>query len=183
MNDLEHRYLNWLRGLVSVGIKPSVIRSHGRLFHVLYDTPFSYSIPMDGNRYEDGVELRYKFGDYYGISSIDIANYLDIRECSILEMMVALAIKIEGNIMADVDIGDRTAIWFWTMVESLGLIPMTDKVFDYGKVKQILETFNNRDYESDGRGSLFILDRPQADVRDVEIWMQAMWFLDEILGK
>lgn len=50
-----------------------------------------------------------------------IASYLDNRPCSVLEMIIALAIRLEEHIMDDPDIGNRTGQWFWDMIVSLGL--------------------------------------------------------------
>lgn len=38
-----------------------------------------------------------------------------------LEMIIALAIRLEEHIMDDPDIGNRTGQWFWDMIVSLGL--------------------------------------------------------------
>lgn len=176
MNDLDKRYFNWLCGIVGKS------RSYGKLLRILYDTPFVYSIPMDANRYEDGIALRYKFGDRHGIPEAIIASELDTSECSILEMMVALSINIESNIMSDDDFGDRTGSWFWTMINSLGLTTMVDKIFDPDKVNRILYVFQYRQYSPNGKGGLFTIKNPISDLRNTEIWMQAMWYLDEVLG-
>lgn len=176
MNDLEKKYFDWLCSIVGKA------RTHSKLLKTLYDTPFVYSIPMDANRYEDGVGLRYKFGDRHDISWAVIASELDNSECSVLEMMVALSINIECNIMSDDDFGDRTGSWFWGMINSLGLTTMVDKIFDQDKVNRILYIFQYRQYSPNGKGGLFTIKNPTADLRDAEIWMQAMWYLDEVLG-
>ena len=70
---------------------------HGIIFYNLID--------MDADRAEDGINLRYRFGYENGYESAMIASCLDNRPCSVLEMMVALAIKIEEQIMDDPDNG------------------------------------------------------------------------------
>ena len=42
-----------------------------------------------------------------------ISAYLDNKTCSVLEMMIALAIRCEEHIMDDPDVGNRTGQWFW----------------------------------------------------------------------
>ena len=44
-----------------------------------------------------------------------------IRPCSVLEMMIALSMRCEEQIMDDPDIGNRTGQWFWDMIDNLGL--------------------------------------------------------------
>lgn len=81
-----------------------------------------------------------------------IASCLDNRPCSVLEMMVALAIKIEEQIMDDPDIGNRTGLWFWKMIENLGLKTMRDAVIDTDYVEKIIFRFLDRNYQRDGSG-------------------------------
>lgn len=91
---------------------------------------FTYTIALDGNRYDDGIDLRYRFGNEQGYRDNMIASYLDNRPCSVLEMIIALAIRLEEHIMDDPDIGNRTGQWFWDMIVSLGLGSMDDSKFD-----------------------------------------------------
>ena len=69
---------------------------------------FTYSIPFDENRFNDGQDLRYRFGYENNIAGYDI-DEMSFRKgpCSILEMMVALAIKCEENFMSDPANGNR----------------------------------------------------------------------------
>ena len=105
--------------------------------------------------------------------------YLDRRDCSMLEMMVALAIKAE-NIVGDSSVGDRTPLWFWSMIQSLGLLwTAEDENYDETKVIFIIDCFINHDYAENGKGGLFTVEDPPHDMRNVEIWNQMCWFLNE----
>lgn len=177
-NELINEYFEWMYQLVCRNVKRV---SYRKLFCHLYDTPFDYSIAMDGNRAEDGVDLRYRFGYEKNIEGSAIASCLDDKECSVLEMMVALSIRCEEHIMDNPDIGDRTGKWFLNMVKNLGLKKMSDKYFDVCYVTQVLDRFLNRDYERNGEGGLFTVHHNRIDMRSVEIWYQAMWYLDEVL--
>ena len=106
-NELQRRYFDWMYNRV-MGDK----YSYRKLLVRLNEIPFIYILPMDENRKEDGLDLRYRFGHENGISDKEIANHLDISDCSVLEMMVALAIHCEENIMDDPEYGDRTSKWF-----------------------------------------------------------------------
>ena len=81
--------------------------------------------------------------------------------------------------MTNDEIGDRTPLWFWGMIGNLGLREMTDDIFDESVVDEITERFLTRDYSYNGRGGLFYVSKPRMDMRDVEIWYQMMWYLDE----
>jgi hypothetical protein len=179
-NDLEKRYFKWLCEkitLPSLDINPA---KYMKLLTYLYERSFNYYIlPMDGNRSEDGIDLRYSvFGYECGVDQHEIERYLDHRDCSIFEMMVALAVKAE-NIVGDSQFGDRTAVWFWYMIKSLGLLEEDDEHYNEAFVAFAIDCFINHDYRPDGKGGLFTVEDPPNDMRDVEIWKQMCWFLNE----
>jgi hypothetical protein len=138
---------------------------------------------MDDNRAFDGMDLRYRFACKTGYSQAMVAHYLDDRQCSVLEMMVALVNRCEEEIMDDPDLGDRKKEWFLSMIKSLGLKQMTDSRFNPGYVDRVITRFLNRDYAPNGEGGLFTVNDSRCDMRRAEIWHQMNWYLDEILRK
>lgn len=175
MTQIEASYFDWLCSKCDV-------HDHKKLLCQLLDTEFTYSIELDGNRAEDGVDLRYRFGKEHGIAQHRIATALDQRPCSVLEMMVALALRIEEEIMSDCEKGDRTGVWFKTMLQNLRLVTMDDRRYDERIVYERIRTFLDRQFAINGDGSLFRLRNPRRNMRNVEIWYAAMWYLDEIQG-
>lgn len=147
----------------------------------LYNIEFKWSIPMDENRAADGVSLRHRFifeKDYKEDEEL-VLKCLE-GPCSVLEMMIALAIRCEEDIMDDPSIGNRTSQWFWGMMVSLGLGSMQNRFYDIEKVDAIVERFLNREYEPNGKGGLFTLKHCDTDLRNVEIWHQLLWYLNTI---
>lgn len=177
-NELIDRYFDWMYQLV-VDDRYSN-KSYHKLFSRLHDTEFTYTIPMDGNRAEDGIDLRYRFGREEAYDDCMIASYLDDRPCSVLEMMMALAIRCEEHLMDNPDVGDRTGQWFWGMVASLGLGSMDDRNFDRYYVDQVLERFLEREYERNGEGGLFTVNNGR-NMRTTEIWYQMNYHLSELI--
>lgn len=172
-------YFEWLYNIVCKGRFPPN-RSRRKLLATLHDIEFKYSISLDGNRAEDGLDLRRRFARHYPYESYDDTMlYLD-GPCSVLEMMVALAVRAEEQIMDDPSIGDRTGQWFWGMIVNLGLGSMHDDNFDRRLVDISIERLLNRDYEPNGKGGLFTVRHRNEDMRDVEIWYQLCWYLNEI---
>ena len=112
---------------------------------------------MDANREEDGIDLRYRFITEVGIPKNyqEVYAYLD-GPCSVLEMMIALAIRCEESIMDDPDIGDRTSEWFWLMMKNLGLDYMSDRKFDRDIAEEKISIFLDRRYKRNGEGGLFV---------------------------
>lgn len=177
-DELVNRYFEWMYQLVTDDRYSN--KSYRKLFAALYDTEFTFDIPMDGNRAEDGIELRYRFGYEQSLESTMIASFLDDRPCSILEMMIALSIRCEEHIMDDPDVGNRTGQWFWNMIVNLGLGSMDNSKFDKLYVEETLERFLTRRYERTGEGGLFTVKHPRRDMRTVEIWYQMSWYLSEV---
>lgn len=176
--ELKQEYFEWLYNVACVD-RGHI--SYRYLLQHLHNVEFEYLIPRDQNRADDGIDMRYRFAivcNYY--ESLD--KILDILDgpCSVLEMMMALAIRCEENIMDDPNMGNRTAQWFWGMIVSLGLGSMNDSFYDEQAVDDILVRFLNREYEPDGTGGLFTIRHTTQDLRKVEIWHQLCWYLDSI---
>lgn len=176
-NDLKTAYFEWLYQLVCDDKYRKNV-SYERLFLKLHNTPFSFSLYMDGNRAADGIDLRYRFGYENGYSQDLISEYLDDEACSVLEMMVALSLRCEEHIMSNSNIGNRTGQWFWNMVVNLGLGSMSDWHYDEDYVSKTIDRFLNREYEPNGIGGLFHVDTGR-DLRKVDIWYQMMWYLND----
>ena len=177
---IEDRYFDWMSDIVC-GARFAKEISYRKLLTRLHQTEFRYSIPKDQNRAEDGIDLRYRFAitQERGCSTDLVMDILE-GPCSMLEMMIALSLRCEENIMDDPHIGDRTGQWFWGMVTSLGLGSMTDNRFDRKFVDDTIARFLDRKYAPNGKGGLFTLRHCNQDLRTVEIWYQLCWYLDEI---
>ena len=174
-NQVKNDYFEWLYNYVCKGRVNSNI-SYKKLFMLLHDIDFDFYMYNDLERARDGVDLRYRFA-----MTINDEQVMDILDgpCSVLEMMVALAIRCEETIMDDTRYGDRTSQWFWRMMTNLGIGYMTDE--EYVKelaVKKIYD-FLERKYSPDGKGGLFYIKDCEEDLTTVEIWSQLCWYLEK----
>lgn len=180
IRTIENEYFDWVCNLVCGGDRFR-LRNYRSLLRALHNKEFVWYISNDENRAEEGVTLRYRFACDIGYDPNEI--YIQISyPCSVLEMMAALAIRCEESIMADPQIGDRTSQWFWGMIRSLGLNGMRESYFYRDEVDNILNKFIERQYDSNGRGGLFTINNCNSDLRDVEIWHQLCWYLDNLEG-
>lgn len=179
-DELKSEYFDWMCQLVCGEGYPKRL-SHRKLLSRLHDTVFFYTIAMDGNREADGIDLRYRFGYEKDYTDAEIAECLDDRPCSVLEMLIALAIRCEEHIMDDPDIGNRTGQWFWIMIENLGLRYMDDDRYREQMADHTISRFLNREYAPNGDGGLFTVNNDHHDLRTAEIWYQMCWYLDSIL--
>lgn len=172
-NEIREYYFEWLCDLVCKHRHSKAV-SYSRLLRRLYETEFTYLILMDQNRAVNGVALRWRF---YCDTGYDTGCN---DPCSVLEMMVALALECEET-MDDPNIGDRTGQWFWGMIVNLGLGSMTDYKFNRLYVDEVVQRFLDREYEPNGRGGLFTIRNCEYDLTTVEIWNQLCWYLGTIM--
>lgn len=175
MNNIEQEYFEWMFRLMCGRRR----RGYRQLLSLLHEIEFIYSIPLDENRAADGENLRYRFtyDKNYNRHILDSIT----GPCSVLEMMVALSVRCEEQIMDDPDIGNRTSQWFWEMIDNLGLSGMSDERFDEDFVREKIDIFLHREYKSNGEGGLFTVEDCRYDLRNVEIWYQMCWHLNDIL--
>lgn len=171
MTNSQYLYDEWLYDIACKDLFSKNI-SYKQLLSYLSHREFTVIIPNDINRADDGIDLRLR---YQMITGEHISRS---KPCSVLEMMIALAIRCEETIMDNPAYGDRTPQWFWTMIKNLGLYSMTDDNFDIEYVSSVIDRFLNRDYAPDGEGGLFKIRNCMYDLRNVEIWYQLCWYLD-----
>lgn len=187
VKNILDNYYEWLLDLVLKSrrypnIKPP--KTYDKLLYHLFQTPFLVYHEADNNRAVDGYNLRLRYSVVENLRFEEEAvlknALLPNDNISLLEVILALAIKIEENIMRDEEYGDRTRQWFWFMLHSLGVAKYHDKVYDQEEVDKILYTFNHTQYEKNGKGGLFWVPNTKEDLRKKDIWYQLMRYLETI---
>lgn len=175
-DQVKNRYFEWLYNYACKGRINDKL-SFRKLFMELHNTQFDFYIRNDMYRAMDGVNLRYRFAAIIGDNeAFDILDY----PCSVLEMILALAIRTEETIMDDPRYGDRTQQWFWQMMSNIGISRMSDDIYDKHFVDEKIYNFLERRYDKDGKGGLFYIPGVNQDLRDIEIWTQLCWYLDKL---
>lgn len=177
--DIQEQYYQWLTNLI---LDKRHEHGYSYLLEALSSAEFIWTAGNDINRAADGVDLHGQFSEEEGLDFIRVRKALNWN-CSVLEMMVALACRCEDSIMCDEDYGNRTAKWFWTMVRSLGLADMNDKNYDDENVQYAINAFLNRDYKSDGEGGLFTIRGTEHNMKKAEIWYQMCWYMNDVVEK
>lgn len=175
--EINNEYFEWLYNYMCEGRAHDTV-SYKKLFALLHNTKFIYFIKNDINRAADGIDLRNRFAD--DIQDSCVLEYLRRKPCSVLEMLIALAIRCEETIMDNPKYGDRTKQWFWMMLSNLGLSYMTDDLYNENYALQHINIFLNRTYQPNGKGGLFYIRNCDEDLRDIEIWTQLLWYLNNI---
>jgi hypothetical protein len=155
--DPSNSYFGWLVSLIDDGRADQ----HPIIIHAAWDMEFTYSIPTDANRAQDGIDLRRA---YERESSLALP---DLGPCRVLEFLIALSQRME-YILYDYDHPNQCHVWFWKMITNLGVIGLNDRKI----VDSLLHRFIIREYGYYGDGGLFPLSHPKEDQRTVEVWYQ-----------
>lgn len=170
---IRRRYFEWIYRLV-LGATVHDKEMFKEILRVIHNITFWYTIPMDGNREADGINLRYRFGYEEDIPDYIIAKTLDTVPCSVLEMMAALCLRYEEQI-AGKDPFNNNYIpsgMFLNMLVSMGILKPN------ANIEEAIARCLDRNYSPNGDGGLFTVSR-NVDMRSVEIWYQMMYWLEE----
>lgn len=155
-------YFEWLVSVIEV----SNTGQYVNLLHKLYARDYFAQFALDQNRLQDGIDL------YYYYNPAGPAE----QRCSVLAMLVALAVRIENEYMATAT-NNRTGLWFWSMIYSMGLDKYDDLHWNENAVDDILNRFMNHQYEINGSGGLFTVPKTKYDMRTLQIWDQMQQWL------
>lgn len=143
-------------------------KKYQKILKALYNIDFTYVIERDDNRESDGLDLRREFKIPKEFISLRLA--FENQTCSVLEMLIGLAFRIDREFLDDVDAGGF-------------LIEMVNNLFsNRGKVmfyREIVDKWLERDFLPDGDGSPFPVKHDPRDQRELEIWDQVMSYINE----
>lgn len=176
---INESYFYWLCSIVNAD-DPDESFCH--LLWVLFNREFYWTIEHDDNRAADGLYLRKDYAE---------AEFVDYRDlglegsCSVLEMLIALACRINDELLWNPN-EDKTVSIFWSMLSNLGFDGMSDEYWNDGlwvdAINFRVDTLLDRAYSWDGSGGLFPLKTAKTDQRKVEIWYQANAYVLENYG-
>ena len=181
-------YFNWLYSHIGADNDRNPRQSHWLLAEVLHNRIFEWSVPNDDNRAMDGIYLRELYV-HDQRANTKLPGTLDMdptTPCSMLEMLIGLAFRMNFEDSPDPEHG--VGVWFWRLMQNLGLDEFTDEVYTSEPgvreiVEGIVDNVINRNYNANGAGGLFPLKnmKNRQDQRLVEIWYQMSAYLIENL--
>ena len=173
---MEGEYLRWL--IESIDPRHTVGDYYQPVYDELYLTDFKWMtrFPDDENRAADGVWLRRVFAEENGLEVSDLG--LDWKPCSVLEMLVAIARRIEYEILAWPG-EENVPKWFWMFMENLDIGPDSRRISDLNYVDNQISNWLNRRITRDGSGGIFVSHIHGIDMRKLSIWSQMNAVLNE----
>lgn len=181
MNDLnrESDYFIWLCEMVCVDGRYTD-ESYWILAKQLWDIDYEWIMEQDENRSKSVSILRHRYLAEGGKEWHDEIP-------SVLEVLIMLSDAI-FDMLDELDGEDRRPMYFWEMIDNLGLIDFTDNRFrqlpdrnswDFRRIRQRIDVWLDRRFDYDGTGSPFPLQKPREDQRNVELWYQMNAYIIE----
>jgi len=162
---LDELYFQWLYGQVADPNVEDPSKTYWDILRRLFTKEFVWFVPYDGNRIEDGKDLRQEFIAECTLGHVEL-SWLRIG-CSMLELMIGLSRRL--SFVAE---GEPLS-WFWRLMENIDLLGYNDAHrIPKSQVDNILNRVIWRTYDYNGEGGLFPLAYSTEDQRKVELWKQ-----------
>lgn len=160
--------------------------SYLTLAQLLHEMEYYWANELNENRAKDGIRLRHIWfdainneADALGVGRPMFPLDSLSGPCSVLEMLIGLAMRIESDIMQDDRRGNQAPLWFWRILANLD-IAYDDAHLGWDQSIVIREIMTDM---MDGRIMLFPVRAKKAPdgrlVHDLDIWWQAQLWLAE----
>lgn len=170
---INNAYYFWLKDLVC----DRDHKEYNLLLEALQSKSFEWTVPNDDNRAFEGKNLRDTFCEEEDIE-YDDDNFDD--EASMFEVILGLAFRCD-SIMADNVENISISEWFWRLMSNVELDKFTDNTWSNSNIRFVvgtkLDNIIYRNYQRNGYGGLFPLQKSRKDQRKVELWYQMCQYL------
>lgn len=159
-------YIHWVLK-DKLGLTDKECKDNRNLISVLAEVEFVPRHPMDENRAKDGIELRSDF-------EYETGEYLDkgsglMSSCTFFEMIAALAIRCENQMMRNTSLGNRTSKWFFEFLSNLDILGCDDVEYIVDSCELFME----------GRKDMFPLKNRRIKQSNEQIWKQLTAYINE----
>lgn len=184
---MRHEYFEWLVSKVTSPAVPDDAQARNVL-QVLRDIRIQ-GLPMadDAPRLEDGKQLRIDFIDETGMT---VQSYDDVLDpefgfCTVLELLVALSMRMDDIMRDPLDPCSSVPSWFWGMVSTMvgqPFYPCSYWTFSVNTSAAVVVAessmkFLGRQYDPTGHNGNIFTDMSGVDLRAIDIWAQACRFM------
>lgn len=176
---IPEAYVDWIRYDI---LKNKIYDPYRyeKLIYTLLGIKFIPYDEMDKNRIADARDLRDRFARVRHLDDKLVGAALIRFGESVLEVMVALSLRIYEETTSGFPIPITPNEIFWQMIESMHLEDQVDPDYDEKKVIFTIERMMIRDIKQNGDGGLFTISKDSKyDMRKADVWYQAQWWATE----
>lgn len=148
-------------------------------------SPFVANLKEDENLIESALYLRRTF--IRGYDTDDKREfYKALGPCSVFEVINILLDQMSYSLLGNPLASSNQGALFLELMDNLGLGWINDKAYSNAPeecteyIEDVVSAFVNRTYDVDGNnGSLFPLENPRSDMRDLPLYQQLDAYLIE----
>ena len=154
--------------------------SYRLVLKALFETEFYWTIELDSNRAADAMQNRILWVDKTDPSYAELPIFAS--PANLFEVLVAMAWRMEEDVMRNTEYGDRSRFWFWSMLANADLLGKTDLQMsgeEYNCLKCKLTDILDRKFSRNGNGGFFEIRDKKVDARQTQLWGLAMMWLSE----
>lgn len=154
--------------------------SYWVLAEELWNTEYTWILGQDENRVKSVSVLRHRY-------LADGGKELYCGNPSVFEVLVMLSDAM-FDLLDELDDEDRRPMYFWEMIDNLGLGGYNDNLFReypgrngqyYRNINRKIGIWLDRKFNFDGSGSPFPLKNHPQNQRNVELWYQMQSYIVE----
>lgn len=184
---MRHEYFEWLVSKVTSPAVPDDAQAR-IVLQVLRDIRIQ-GLPMDDDapRLEDGKQLRTNFMDDTGMAAHSYKEALEPESgfCTVLELLVALSMRMDDIMRDPLDPCSSVPSCFWGMVSTMvgqPFYPCSYWAFSANASSAVVVAessmkFLGRQYDPTGHNGNIFIDMSGIDLRAIDIWAQACRFM------
>lgn len=169
---LKEEYLRWLEPQLK-DEHATRTKTYWDLANLMFETEFTWSVPMDDNRLVDAMDLRVEFARLFRASPNRLRS---LGPPSFLEVLIVLSRKMAFTA------GGSAPGWAWQLLNNIELLRMSDPLSraKYNRAQEIMHVVISRTYAPDGTGGFFPLAWPDDDQTKIELWYQLNAYVEEL---
>jgi hypothetical protein len=164
---LDVEYYRWL--VDQIDIRNG--NTFNKLFEIMHNVEFIWTIQGDDSRVADAIELRQEFTN-------EREPNLNLGSATFLEVVIALS-RRAAFISGEEKLAPQ---WAWILLKNIHVHTASDPLSP-DKTMHLNDRLNVviwRQYREDGHGGFFPLQNPEQDQTQVEIWYQMNAYINEM---
>ena len=138
--EVVYDYKDWLISLVDTP-ENDFRRYYTKLMNDLFDKDYPWMRGHNGDRFDDGIELRSRYDIYVRDGETHVIKTLSGKPCSILECLVALFNRYSDSVLTDPGDPSVAPELFYDALNGLELLFFDDSRYDFEAVNDILDQF------------------------------------------
>ena len=168
----DQEYIRWICD--QLGLRVTKWRG---MISTLNKIPYRWSIDTDENRAVEGINLRNDYFKERGFNRVDT----DSRDCTVLEMLVSLANRLNFDYVGYPG-DEKNGRIFIDFCKNLGIVSAESNENqcysgDFEDISENIDRWLDGNFEENGEGSPFYTPSEDINLSNLSVWSAALGWL------